>query len=104
MVTCQKTATKLREWCFRWSESYWPLLPQFDRCLYVGRKRMADHLRRLRMQAKSAFGQLLKHIPVGLLGALFHRQLLHVPAPVPHLRCFHLSDLQQIGGELGKAG
>ena len=36
----------------------------------------------------------VKHIPVRPFGALFHRRLLRVPTPVPHLRCFHLSDLQ----------
>jgi hypothetical protein len=36
---------------------------------------------------------LVKHIPVRPLGALFDRRLLPVPAPVPHLRRFHLSDL-----------
>jgi hypothetical protein len=37
---------------------------------------------------------LVKHIPVRPLGALFDRGLLPVPAPVPHLRRFHLPDLQ----------
>jgi hypothetical protein len=44
----------------------------------ANQKRMADHLRRLRIEAKSAFGQLLKHFPVGPPGALFHRRLLRV--------------------------
>jgi hypothetical protein len=56
----------------------------------VGQKSVNDHLHRLAMQSKVAFGDLLQLIALRPLAMHLAGRFVCFHANIPHLRCFHL--------------